>query len=160
MKFRLLTNEELTVLEDDLKAFLIVNGIDGAEWERVNKSAPENAVKLVELFSDVVLEKAYRKIHFLEFRSQKTCIVFHLKASETDFITLQLSEKSGADLSTPESIHEALIHHANDIQYSHNTRPHVKTHEEEVHQLLEQGCVPSIEDFWVSLEKVIEQNQV
>lgn len=156
MKFRLLTNEELSALENDLKAFLIVNGVDGTEWEHINKNQPEKALQLVELFSDTVLQKVYEKIRFLEFRSAKTCIVFNCEKEETKLISLQLSEKSTADLSTPESIHKALVQFPQDIQFIKQSRPHKKTREEEVHQLLEQGCIPSVEEFWVSLESVTE----
>lgn len=159
MKFRLLTNDELSVLEDDLKAFLIINGIDGTEWKRINKNEPQKAVGLVEIFSDTVLQKVYSKIRFLEYRSPKTCIVFNCKAEETELIYLQLSEKSYADLSTPESIHTALLNNTEEIQFVKQSHPHRKTREEEIHQLIEQGCVPSVEEFWVSLETVTENNQ-
>lgn len=158
MKFRILTNDELNVLEEDLKAFLIVNGVDGSEWEKINKNSPEKAVALVELFSDMVLEKVYSKLQYLEFRSPKTCMVFNCGTSETRLISLQLDEKSPADLSTPESIHQALLQHANTIQFLKHTRVHQKTREEEIHQLIEQGCVPSVKEFWVSLETVIDNN--
>jgi hypothetical protein len=37
MKYRILSQEELELLEDDLKAFLIVNGAHGDEWAEMNK---------------------------------------------------------------------------------------------------------------------------
>jgi hypothetical protein len=40
MKYRRLTQEELTHLEGDLKAFLIINGIDGEAWEKLNQESP------------------------------------------------------------------------------------------------------------------------
>lgn len=159
MKFRSLTNEELHALEDDLKAFLIVNGIDGPEWEKINRSDPQKAMRLVELFSDTVLEKAYSNIHYLEFRSPSTCIVFNCREQETELISLQLSETSPADLSTPESIHQALLHNAGDIQYINQSRAHTKSRAEEVHQLIEQGCTPSVKEFWISLKTVTEQQE-
>ncbi|MBC9813848.1 hypothetical protein H9Y05_15335 [Crocinitomicaceae bacterium CZZ-1] len=158
MKFRCLTNEELTVLEDDLKAFLIVNGIDGDEWAKINQNEPEKAMKLVEIFSDSVLQIAYSNIHYVEYRSPKTCIVFHCGDTDTEIISLQLNETAPADLSTPESIHHALVNHAGEIQFIRQSKPNNKTREEEIHQLLDQGCVPSSKEFWVSLEAVTHQN--
>ncbi len=159
MKFRILTHEELSALEDDLKAFLIINGIDGPEWERINRNDPQKAVGLVEIFSNTVLEKVYGKIHYLEFRSPKTCIAFHCKENETDLISLSLNKTSPADFSTPASIHQALINNAGDIQFIKHSRIHTRTREEEVHLLLGQGCVPSVREFWVSLETVTEKQQ-
>jgi hypothetical protein len=44
MKYRRLTQEELTHLEGDLKAFLIINGIEGEAWEKLNQESPEKAL--------------------------------------------------------------------------------------------------------------------
>ncbi|MCO5258977.1 MAG: DUF6495 family protein [Crocinitomicaceae bacterium] len=157
MKYRLLTDDELSSLEDELKAFLIVNGVDGTEWEKINKQSPEKAVRLVELFSDSVLEKVYSKIQFLEFRSPKMCLVFKINEDNSDLISLQVKENSIADLSTIESIHNALIQHARDILMFTQNKKHTKSRGEEVHLLLEQGCVPSVEEFWLSLNKVMAE---
>ena len=40
MRYRMLSQEELELLEEDLKAFLIVNGIHADEWEQMNTAAP------------------------------------------------------------------------------------------------------------------------
>ena len=47
MKYRMLTTEELTHFEEDLKQFLIVNGVHGDEWEQMNRETPDKAVELV-----------------------------------------------------------------------------------------------------------------
>lgn len=159
MKFRMLNADELSVLEEDLKAFLIVNGLDGSEWEKLNKVDPEKATKLVELFSDLVLEKAYNKIHFLEFRSKNMCMVFNCQEELTQCINLELTNDSTGDLSTPESIHQTLLQKASDITFRKTERKNQKSKAEEVHNLIENGCVPSIEEFWISLEKVIDLNK-
>jgi hypothetical protein len=62
MKYRCLTDDELRLLADDLKHFLIVNGVHAEEWEYINKVNPSKATQLVELFSDTVLDKVYSKI--------------------------------------------------------------------------------------------------
>lgn len=156
MKYRLLSNEELLALEDDLKAFLIINGIDGATWENINKTEPEKALGLVELFSDSVLQKVYEKIEFLEFRSLKNCIVFHCTSLGIEAISLYLNKDSQGDFSTPENIHHTLINYTSDIRFSRQSQTYKKNREEEIHQLLEQGCVPSVKEFWVSLGELIE----
>ena len=155
MKFRLLSNDELSFLEEELKAFLIVNGIDGPEWEKINKETPDKAVGLVEIFSDEVLQKVYSKIKFVEYRSPKIVMVFNIGDTSIDLISLQVDENSSADLSTPESIHNSLQHKANEIQFFKQTRLQNKSREEEIHLLLEQGCMPSVEEFWLSLKKII-----
>ena len=117
MKYRILSQEELELLEDDLKAFLIVNGVHGDEWAEMNKSNPVKAVELVELFSDTVLQKVYDKVRFIEHRSQKSCMVFHLLDDKIELISIN-ANSDAVDLTTPESIHEALSTNAKSL-YKH-----------------------------------------
>ncbi len=99
MKFRILSDEELKVFEEDLKHFLIANGIDGSRWEKINKEAPEKAIDLIGIFSDTVLQKVYERIRFLEFRSTEKCFVFRLGAEQIELIALDGSDNrpSGRD---------------------------------------------------------------
>lgn len=153
MKYRVLNAEELSVLEDDLKAFLIVNGVDGSVWEKINQQDPEKAIQLIELFSETVLQKVYEKIQFLEFRSEKSCLVFKLNKEDIQLISLQLDPTSEASLATPESIH-ALLQNNNNHQLNifQSQKTYIKNREEEIHEMLTQGCIPSSSEFWVSLE--------
>jgi len=45
MKYRILTADELVHFEEELKQFLIVNGVHGDEWEKMNRETPERAVE-------------------------------------------------------------------------------------------------------------------
>ena len=115
MKYRILTNEELQALEDDFKQFLIVNHVYSEDWEKLNQSNPAKAIQLVELFSDTVLQRVYERILFLEFRSTDTCIVFYAGKEKIALITIQ-SKSNDIDLSTPESIHQALTNQTEYLQ--------------------------------------------
>ena len=153
MKYRVLTNEELIPLEEDLKAFLIVNGVDGSEWGKINVNQPEKAVELVELFSDVVLQKVYEKIQFLEFRSSTSCLIFKCGSESIDLISIQSLPESDCDLSTPESIHEALVKNSDSLTFFKSSKKYNGIREQEIHQMLESGCLLSSEDFWNLLTK-------
>ncbi len=155
MKYRILSDEELEVFAEDLKHFLIVNGVHGEEWEEMNKVNPEKAVQLVELFSDTVLQIVYEKIKFIEHRSATSCLVFHLKSDEVEMISLNAKPESAVDLSTPESIHEALVNQPSELTVFKTSKPYTKERELEIHQMLEQGCVNSTESFWQALVKLV-----
>ena len=62
MKYRILTMEELEVFEEDFKQFLIVNGVHTEEWEEMNKSDKDNAVKMVELGVDRIGTSSSKEI--------------------------------------------------------------------------------------------------
>lgn len=155
MNYRLLTQEELELLSQDFTAFLIVNGVHNEEWVQLNAEDPEKATTLVGLFSDAVLQIVYEKMRFAEFRSTDSCMVFHFKPDELEMISLNRKAGSGADLSTPGSIHEALTKRPGELTWFKTAKPYEEAREMEIHQLLEQGCFVSSEEFWDALEKVV-----
>lgn len=155
MKYRILTNEELHVFAEDLKHFLIVNGVHAEEWEEINKNDKEKAIKLVELFSDNVLQIVYEKIKFIEHRSEKSCLVFKLNAENIEMISLTLKEGAVSNLSTPASIHDAIVNRPSELQIFTSSKTYSKERELEIHEMLEQGCLNSSEEFWVSLNKLV-----
>lgn len=156
MKYRILTSEELNHLEDDLKHFLIINGVHSEEWERLNKEETEKAIELVEIFSDTVLQKVYEKLQYLEFRSMDSCIVFHFTPKDVELISIQKKQDSKIDLSTAESIHEALKSTINDLTFFESKKKYSDSRELEIHKMIEQGCLVSSEEFWNSLKEVIK----
>jgi hypothetical protein len=155
MKYRMLTTEEMEIFNEDFKHFAIANGVSNEEWLEMNQSDPEKATKLVGLFSDTVLQKVYEKLKFIEHRSPSSCLVFKLNESDIDLISLnRKSEK--VDLSTAESIHDALVNNPSELTIFRSKKNYSKVREEEIHEMLSQGCVNSSEAFWIMLEKVIE----
>lgn len=155
MKYRMLTTEEMEIFNEDFKHFAITNGVSNEEWVEMNQSDPEKATKLVGLFSDTVLQKVYEKLKFIEHRSSSSCLVFKLNESDIDLISLnRKSEK--VDLSSAESIHDALVNNPSELTIFRSKKNYSKVREEEIHEMLSQGCVNSSEAFWIMLEKVIE----
>lgn len=151
----MLTTEEMEIFNEDFKHFAIANGVSNEEWLEMNESDKEKATKLVGLFSDTVLQKVYEKLKFIEHRSPSSCLVFKLNESDIDLISLnRKSEK--VDLSTAESIHDALVNHPSELTLFRSKKAYSKVREEEIHEMLSQGCVNSSEAFWIMLEKVID----
>jgi hypothetical protein len=153
MKYRLLSQKELEILEEDLKHFLIVNGVHGDEWAEMNEKSPEKALNLVELFSDTVLQKVYENLKFIEHRSSASCMVFYLKKDEIELVSINAKEAE-IDLSTPEGVHNALANEPSKLSVFRSNKSYSKERELEVHEMLEQGCVNSSEAFWIQLQKI------
>ncbi len=155
MEYRMLRNDELVHLEDDLKAFLIVNGIHADEWEKMNRDDPDRAVELVGIFSDTVLQKVYEKIRFLEHRSTESCTIFHLLGDRMRLISFNRSKESTVDLSSAEGIHEALVRHFDQLSFFRSEKAYSQSRELQIHQLIEEGCYVSTESFWKAIEEVL-----
>ena len=156
MKYRMLTTEEMEIFNEDFKHFAIANGVSNEEWVEMNQSDKEKATKLVGLFSDTVLQKVYEKIKFIEHRSAASCLVFRLNPNNIDLISLNAKSEK-VDLSTVESIHDALVNYPSELSVFRSQKNYSKVREEEIHEMLTQGCVNSSEAFWIMLEKVVEE---
>lgn len=146
----------MEIFDEDFKHFSVANGVSGEDWVRLNEEEPNKALKLVEIFSDTLLQKVYERVKFIEHRSASSCMVFHLKPDVIDLISINAKSEE-ADLSTPESIHESLIKKADQLTIFKTSKKYSKNREEEIHDMLEQGCVNSSEAFWILLEKVLEK---
>jgi len=156
MKYRMLTEEERLIFDEDFKHFLIANGVSSEEWLELNKSNKAGATTLVELFSDTVLQKVYEKVKFLEHRTKESCMVFKLNEAQIELVSLNLKPGSNEDLSTPDSIHEVLSNKPSQLTMFRTQKTYSKEREIEIHELIDQGCVNSSEAFWLSLLKTVE----
>lgn len=154
-KYRFLNDEELRHLEVEFKQFLIVNQVYAGEWEDLNRDTPDKALELAGLFSDQVLQRVYEKIRFLERRSTDSCFVFRFDDEQAHLKVMQAKEGSPADLSTPESIHEALQRHFDKLSFYKSSKKYSLKREEEIHRTLSQGASVSTSGFWEMLEKII-----
>ena len=155
MKYRILTKEEMQIFDEDFKHFMITNGVTNEEWIEMNQSDVPRATKLVELFSDTVLQIVYEKIKFIEFRSTESCIVFNCLPEKMELISL--NKKGGSvDLSTPELIHTALTNEPSHLTCFKTEKKYIQSREEEIHQLIEQGCYNSTQEFWDALLQLID----
>lgn len=155
MKYRTLTDDELAHFEPDLKAFLIINGVDGSIWEKINQEDPEKARALVDLFSDQVLQTIYERIEYLEHRSQQSLLVFQVQKMDIQLIAIH-TQNPQINLSTTDGIHSALVEHLNDLEFFQSHKRMEKEREIEIHQLLEQGAIPSSYDFWNQLDNFLK----
>lgn len=155
MKYRLLSDDELETLSDEFTHFLIVNGVHHEEWVEMNRDHPDQALALVEIFSDTVWQKVYEKLRFIEFRTKDSCMVFRLNPDHIDLISINAKPGSSVDLSTPESVHAALVEHPEALTMFRNRKAYTEEREAEIHRMISQGCVHSSEEFWKALEQII-----
>lgn len=90
-KYRLLNNEELATFEEEFVKYLVVNGITGDDWKIILKDDPDNAQKIVDLFSDVVFEKVMRQAQFLVIK--RASYIQSIQCLKDKMIMVALSTK-------------------------------------------------------------------
>ena len=98
MKYRILNNKELEPLKDDFIKFLSANTVTGEDWAKIKSNKPNEALKLVEIFSDVVWEKALDKIKYLEHRDDNYLKVFYCGENKIEMVGFKVSAKNALSL--------------------------------------------------------------
>lgn len=146
MKYRSLTDDELTELETEFKHFLITNNVYTEEWEALNKNNDVRVQELIGLFSDVVMEKALKNIRYLEHITSTDIKAFACLDSEMILIGITSSNKS------LDFIKNTLTDFKDELNIFKTNKGYNKQREEEVFQLLESGCSIIDEERFKKLE--------
>ena len=146
MKYRYLTNEELKELEKEFKYFLIANHVYTEEWEELNKKKDKRVQELIELFSDVVLDKALKKIRFLEHLTHHDINSF--KCDDTEMTLIGISSKNKAIDFTKDVLSDI----GDELDIFKTKKTYYKQRELEVFELLKSGCSIIDEERFKKLE--------
>lgn len=113
MRFRRLTTEELEHLEEDFIHFLAANQITAKDWQILKATDDAKIHELIDVFSDIVLEKVFSKIDYLQHRTKDTVRVFYCQNDKITMTGLQISDNS-KDLTNPNDL--AVLSNPNAIQ--------------------------------------------
>jgi hypothetical protein len=146
MKYRILTDEELKELEEEFKHFLITNNVYTEEWEKLNKQKDKKVQDLVEMFSDIVLDKALKSIKYLEHITPQDIKSFKC---EEDKMTLIGIASKNQNLNFTK---EMLSDYKDELDIFKTTKPYHKEREQEVFNLLQSGCTIINEERFKKLE--------
>jgi len=146
MKYRCLTDDELSNLEEEFKHFLITNNVYTEEWEELNNRKDKKVQHLVELFSDVVLDKALKKVKFLEHITPHDIKSFKCDEEKMTLIGIA-SRKQKIDFTK-----DSLSDFKDDLDIFKTTKPYYKERELEVFDLLQSGCSIINEEQYKKIE--------
>ena len=145
MRFRCLTNEELKELDAELIQFLILNQVYKEEWAIMNQKEPLKAKQLIELFSDVVLEKVYNKVSYLERQVPRQVSFCSLSESHGEMLTIEAIDQE-MDLTNEEMMDEYLLISPSKLTIYSGKKQFSKTKADEVFLLLNHGFIVSNEE--------------
>jgi hypothetical protein len=146
MKYRCLTDEELKELEQEFKHFLISNNVYTEEWEKLNKKKDKRVQELVELFSDVVLDKALKNIKYLEHITPQGINSFKCDEDQLTLIGIT-SRNTGIDFTK-----DILSDVKDALDIFKTKKAYYKQREVEIFDLLQSGCSIIDEERFKKLE--------
>lgn len=155
MKYRRLTKEELESLKQEFIHFLITNGIDAPEWQKISEKDKEKANLMVDLFSDLVFEKALKNIKFLEHVSPKDIKYFFITDKKIVLACIKASNESSLDFTnkkTITSLSEGSIDlKQGELTYFSTEKDIIKEREQEVFELMQEGAEPCLKEKFDSI---------
>jgi cag pathogenicity island protein 24 len=159
MRFRRLTIEELDSLEEDFVQFLAASHITAKEWVSLKESLSEKVEELIDMFSDIVLEKVFSNIEYLQHRTKNTVRVFYCQEDQITMTGLQISDPN-KDLTNPD--HLAVLSNPNSIEgavkvFQVNKAYATERPDEVFSMMYKDGCQTAPKGMFDVLVKMYEQ---
>ena len=77
MKYARLTKEQLEELHPEFITFLATQSIDKIEWDDIKKNRPHLAEQEIDLFSDVIWDKALTNVSYIDHFSKNYIFLFN-----------------------------------------------------------------------------------
>ncbi|NNE28030.1 MAG: hypothetical protein HKN16_00235 [Saprospiraceae bacterium] len=155
MKYRRLSLAELKQLEPEFIKFLAANTITGADWEKLKEAEPARAEGLIELFSDLVMEKTLENVSFLEFRTAKEVRCFFCGPAKIVLCGLSTPRIEGfsfEDLSGNNSLQDLLSSGQVQLETYRTEKGYQKERNLEIFSMLQSGCMISDGQLFKTLE--------
>jgi len=157
LKYRILTTDELKELEKEFIQFLVVHGILGDEWKKLNEENPNEAIELVEIFSDTVLEKVYSGINYLEYRTKDLLILLAYSEDQIEQIRIQAKDSNNIDFLNWHGF-TAAMNSLEKLDAFYGKKELSSLRNESIHEYVNQGFTPADKSFWEQMKSFIAPN--
>ena len=104
MKYRRLSIEELTHLEEKFIQFLVVNGISAEDWVKMKTANPDQANTLIDAFSDTIFEGLMQKTTYFEYADPKMILSYKVDDKNVICFVLMINSDSNLEINTENPI--------------------------------------------------------
>ena len=160
MKYRSLSTKELEPLKDDFIKFLSANTITGEDWINIKSNKPNEASKLVEIFSDIVWEKSLEKIKYLEHRDDKYLKVFYCGENKMEMVGFKVNRKNAPSLLDEKTFKllgsgELKFSELNAV-FSCSEKNYKISRNMDLFSMIESGCVPCEKAYYYGIRSLLK----
>jgi cag pathogenicity island protein 24 len=152
MKYRRLSHQELELLTDDFVKFLAANTVTAQDWVQLKVNQPQEAMALIDLFSDLVMEKVYDKIDLLEQRQKDSLLFFSFQGDLMAILGIQ-DEYKTIDFSLDNVLPD--LEKAKLVGFRSSKVLSKEQKLKEIHLLVESGCFIGRPVFFDTLNQLI-----
>lgn len=160
LKYRRLSSQELEQLKDDFVKFLATNSIAADDWEQMKKEDNDKAIGMIDIFSNMVFDRAISNIKFLELRTEKELRVFKCNEEDIHLVGLTVDESKDLDFTSGETLKqlasgEILLENYGPKMYT-SEKKYEDSRAQELFKMMDMGCVPAPESLYMGLKSMIK----
>jgi hypothetical protein len=162
MKYHRLSSTELEPLEAEFVKFLIVQGIDAADWNKLKINNIEEADLVMDQFSDMVIERSLLNIKYLEIVLDKAIYTFHCQETEITLCAMTIDGESDFSLANAidmTQIQVKLQEGALKINVFSQTKTYSPNRNGEIYNMLQQKFSISDGKWFSEIQKIVDDRE-
>lgn len=151
MKYARLTKEQLEELHPEFTNFLATQSIDKKEWDELKNNKPEVALQEIDVFSDLIWDRALTNVKFVDHFSRNHIFLFKCYDDYLESLVVKTSNPE-VDFFTTEGIEwlsENIFTDAIEIQKGKKTVNELRN--ESVFEIIQNGGIISKGDLFSKL---------
>lgn len=151
MKYARLTKEQLEELHPEFTNFLATQSIDKKEWEELKNNKPDVALQEIDIFSDLIWDRALTNVKFIDHFSKNHIFLFKCYDNYIESLVV-ITSNIEVDFFTSEGIEwlsENLFSDAVEIQKGKKTVENMRN--ESIFEIIQNGGVISKGDLFSKL---------
>ena len=152
MRFRRLTTEEFEKMTEEFTVFLASQGIDKDEWDQIKNEESEKAEGILDIFSDVIFEKALKSCRYLERISETEMHTYLFNADNAHMVSVRMTPGTGGnflDGHMSDTFMDLLKHQK--IEIWQGTKDFGENREDEMFEIIRGGAVMSRGELYRTL---------
>lgn len=157
MKYARLTKEQLEELHPEFITFLATQSIDKIEWDDIKKNRPHVAEQEIDLFSDVIWDKALTNVSYIDHFSKNYIFLFKC-VDEVVFSWVVKTNNPQIDFVSAEGIHWLADNlFSDDVEITRGRKDISANRNVALFEIIKQGGIISKGELFNKLDHLINQ---
>ena len=156
MKYTRLTKEQLEELHPEFIYFLATQTIDKKEWDDLKMNKPDIALQEIDVFSDLIWDKAITNVRFIDHFSKNHIFLFKCHDTLLESLIVQTSNED-IDFFTTEGLEWLGNNLFTDVVTIQTGKKEVaENRNEEVFKIIQNGGIISKGELYIKLTALIK----
>jgi hypothetical protein len=157
MKYARLTKEQLEELHPEFITFLATQSIDKIEWDDIKKNRPNVAEQEIDIFSDMIWEKALTNVSHIDHFSKNYIFLFKCYQNEVLSFVIKTNNPQ-IDFVSEDGINwlsENLF--SDEVEITRGKKDLSENRNESLFEIIKQGGIISKGELFTKLDSLINQ---